>query len=98
MWPGRGRSVPVVEVADAGMVVEAGTVAVAETVTDLPDGPVRCSVVSVTSLQHRREARRLLLAPPHGARLFKPSVLAEFLQGLLAVQLLLEPADGFLYW
>src|SRR5262249_6456422 len=38
----------------------------------------------------------LLLATPHGARLFKPSALAEFLQGLLAVQLLFEPADGFL--
>src|SRR5215469_5448410 len=90
------------------MVVEAGTVVVAESVTDpkilsrssRPVGPrrlVRCSVVGVASLQHGRETRGLLLAPPHCARLFKPSALAEFLQGLLAIQLLLKPADGFLY-
>jgi len=62
-----------------------------------PCSPARRSIVSVACLQHRRKTRRLLLPPPHRARLFKSPAQAEPLQRLLAVQLLLEPADGFLH-
>jgi len=51
------------------------------------------SILSVPRFQHCLKARRFLLSPPLGAGLLKAPSLPELLQGLLAVQFLLEPTD-----
>ena len=55
------------------------------------------SVIGVPRLQHRGEPSRFLFAALLGAGLLKAPMQPELLQGLLAVQLLLEPADGSLH-
>jgi hypothetical protein len=54
------------------------------------------SHVGIPRLQHRRKPGRLLLPAFPGAGLFEAPMQADLQQGLFAVQLLLEPAQGLL--
>jgi hypothetical protein len=55
-------------------------------------------IIGVASFEHRRKTGGLLFAPLFGAGLFEASAQSKLLQGLLAIQFFLEPADGLLDW